>query len=589
MPAVNSVAADSQPEEPLTPPIDQLRSTAGCEVYAKQPRCSPMVVEEDLMAKDVNDNIQEVDQRGPSGNHQEKLDQWDFLGDSNNNNTGVVEAGKSDEPKDHHQQQLEPQQQQQRSVDSSSCAQKIGFVIEAEKITEIPVKLPENDHQEEDVVDLGRPAEEASSLMMDLEANSPPIAASSSAIDINCNNIVCVDEDDQGAVVVVVEMGQAAVTSSPSSICSAKDLIDFDSPQHHSSGVSDEGVESSQSSADQAMTMMFKLEEEEEEGRGNTNNNNNNKLNSISSISQMPDSPASVASMQSMCTDVDSGCEAYPTLDGSYSTPPPQPTKRFKSNHNNNNNNSSSRSLGSGDDDDLVSDLQAAAAVTPLKSERSLSSESLNSEASMESNDSKSSIRLMMSTRFSKNGTLERQSSNQNVLAERPPMVVAPTGLQVLVLWNNLLTKKCSQAISDMIKATTTLEVLNVGKNVLGNEFVAAIKASLCANDSISKLGLQSVHLSCAGAKTVAEIIESKCGSPLTRVDLRDNIIQVPGLTALSDAVRCNKSITQIDLNATPSGGSANSSPNDSPVVDGDVAVVSWVIQKRNLHGKGKM
>lgn len=193
----------------------------------------------------------------------------------------------------------------------------------------------------------------------------------------------------------------------------------------------------------------------------------------------------------------------------------------------------------------------------------------------MESNDSKSSLRLS-STRFSKNGTLERQTSNsQNVVPEKPQLLVAPTGLQVLVLWNNLLTKKCGQAISDMIKGTSTLEVLNVGKNVLGNEFVSAIKASLCANESIAKLGLQSVHLTCSGAKTVAEVIEAKCGSALTRVDLRDNNIQVTGLTALSEAVKCNRSVTQIDLNASPHGG--GSGDGASPEME-TVVVSEWIV-----------
>ena len=326
---------------------------------------------------------------------------------------------------------------------------------------------------------------------------SPPVASSSSSsMDINCN--ICVTTETE-----------------------SKDLIDFDSPQHQPA-VQKRPPECLEKNVDQVD--VFKLDEEEL------------KLNASPSHI-LPDSPASVTSSMHS-TDADSGCETYPNHDGSFSTPP-QPTppsessgslaKRFKM----------SSSLSGGEEDETE---------PPLKTERSLSSESLNSEASMESNDSKSSLRLM-SNRFSKNGTLERQTSTQSVVAEKPALVVAPTGLQVLVLWNNKLSKKCSQPISDMLKATTTLEVLNVGMNILGNEFVAGIKSSLCANESISKLGLQSIHLTCSGAKIIAEAIEAKSGSPLTRVDLRDNNIQVPGLQSLHEAVKINKGVTQIDLN----------------------------------------
>lgn len=495
--------------------------------YVKKPPRSP-VVEED-MAKDVNDNIREGKQHAN--------DQWDFLGDSNNNSS------------DQNDNETE-----QRSVEATNTGQKIGFIIDGAKAA-----AAEEDLLIEKVV-MGETGVDVDQRM-EVENVLP-----SSAIDINCNNVCSVTEYRAAS-----DGDSEPITpSSPSSV-SSKDLIDFDSPQHHSSGVKDDDELLGQS-GDQVG--MFKLDEEEAEQR-NSNSHSSCKsspsLLSSSSISilQMPDSPASVASMQS--TDADSGCEAssYTNHDGSFSTPPPSSLpKRFKMSLSDD---GQVEAEGAHRDDGNAS----TTTTTQLKSERSLSSESLNSEASMESNDSKSSLRLS-STRFSKNGTLERQTSNsQNVVPEKPQLLVAPTGLQVLVLWNNLLTKKCGQAISDMIKGTSTLEVLNVGKNVLGNEFVSAIKASLCANESIAKLGLQSVHLTCSGAKTVAEVIEAKCGSALTRVDLRDNNIQVTGLTALSEAVKCNRSVTQIDLNASPHGG--GSGDGASPEME-TVVVSEWIV-----------
>lgn len=55
-------------------------------------------------------------------------------------------------------------------------------------------------------------------------------------------------------------------------------------------------------------------------------------------------------------------------------------------------------------------------------------------------------------------------------------------------------------------------------------------------------------------------------------MDLRDNNIQVAGLSALNDAVKCNKSITQIDLNATPvTGGGVSGVATAAGERDADV------------------
>lgn len=127
---------------------------------------------------------------------------------------------------------------------------------------------------------------------------------------------------------------------------------------------------------------------------------------------------------------------------------------------------------------------------------RSFSSESLNSLTSIDSNDSKSSIRIT-EAKFAKNGTLERQNAAAAKLEESSG--AASSGIQVLILWNNKLSKNASKSIGDMIAQTATLEVLNVGRNNLGNDFVASIKTSLKVNTSLHTFGLQGTHLSCPG------------------------------------------------------------------------------------------
>ena len=183
--------------------------------------------------------------------------------------------------------------------------------------------------------------------------------------------------------------------------------------------------------------------------------------------------------------------------------------------------------------------------------ERSFSSESLCSETSIESNDSKSSIRLI-EHKFSRNGTLERQVTMAQVAAAGGLEHKLQTGLQVLILWNNNLTKKCSDSFAELLASTNILEILNIGQNVLTNQFISDIRTSIRTNKSLSSLGLQSTHLACDGVKVLAEVIQFGGNSTLQRIDLRNNEIALFGLNSLNDALKCNKTIIRVDLDDTP-------------------------------------
>lgn len=182
--------------------------------------------------------------------------------------------------------------------------------------------------------------------------------------------------------------------------------------------------------------------------------------------------------------------------------------------------------------------------------ERSFSSDSLNSDTSLDSNDSKSSIRLA-EAKFSKNGTLERQTEKINLTTDQTP-ANAPSGLQVLVLWNNHLTRHSSKPFSDLIAKNSSLEILNIGRNNLGNDFLTNVKTSLRSNTSLTNLGLQGAHLSCTAVKSLADILEFGGNTSLQRIDVRDNNIQAPGLISLDESMKSNRSVTRIDLDDFP-------------------------------------
>lgn len=193
--------------------------------------------------------------------------------------------------------------------------------------------------------------------------------------------------------------------------------------------------------------------------------------------------------------------------------------------------------------DDTTTNHQIFNARSP---ERSFSSESLCSETSIESNDSKSSIRLIETKFNHRNGTLERQQSNippTPGVGEKPP-----TGLQVLILWNNNLTSKSGASAADMLEYTEQLQIINFGQNPVGNEFLLEIKPTLKSNKSLSSIGLQATKLTCDGLMTLGEILQFGGNCTLQRIDLRNNELSIPGLMALSEALKSNKSIIRVDL-----------------------------------------
>ena len=182
--------------------------------------------------------------------------------------------------------------------------------------------------------------------------------------------------------------------------------------------------------------------------------------------------------------------------------------------------------------------------------ERSFSSESLCSETSIESNDSKSSIRLIETKFNNKNGTLERQLSSVPYKAEIGEKM--PTGLQVLILWNNNLTVKCAPNAADMLESTDYLQIVNFGQNPIGNDFLVEVKSSIKRNKSLTSLGLQATQLNTEGLKALAEALQFGGNSTLQRIDLRNNEIFSEGLSELSEALKTNKSIIRVDLDESP-------------------------------------
>uniref|UniRef100_A0A0C9Q6R6 PPP1R37_0 protein n=1 Tax=Fopius arisanus TaxID=64838 RepID=A0A0C9Q6R6_9HYME len=119
-------------------------------------------------------------------------------------------------------------------------------------------------------------------------------------------------------------------------------------------------------------------------------------------------------------------------------------------------------------------------------------------------------------------------------------------GLKILILWNNHLSKICSGDFAETIAQSKSLETLNIGHNGLSDDFLDICKEALKHNTVLLQLGVQATGLMNKGIMALAEIVGKN--ESLQRIDLRDNHIQLTGLTFLCLAMKKNVNITQIDL-----------------------------------------
>ncbi|XP_037959402.1 protein phosphatase 1 regulatory subunit 37-like [Teleopsis dalmanni] len=195
----------------------------------------------------------------------------------------------------------------------------------------------------------------------------------------------------------------------------------------------------------------------------------------------------------------------------------------------------------------------SSAFITQSTRNRSQSSDSLCSDNSLDSSissDLNFSTSIHINEKLTKNDTLTRQQRQTDTTIDVSNR--APNGLKALAVWNNNLTKESGRYISELMSKTESLELLNIGKNCLSNEFVTLIKDSLTKNTTITTLGLQSAHLSAKGIETLASILTFGGNNTLQRIDIRDNKLEAESLETLAEVLKSNTTVTQIDIDDEP-------------------------------------
>lgn len=192
--------------------------------------------------------------------------------------------------------------------------------------------------------------------------------------------------------------------------------------------------------------------------------------------------------------------------------------------------------------------------LTQSTRNRSQSTDSLCSDNSLDgsigSGDLNFSSSAQLNEKLTKNDTLTRQQRQLESSVEASSR--APGGLKALALWNNNLTKEAGLCISNLLAETVSLELLNIGKNCLTNDFVSSIKDSLTKNTTLTTLGLQSAQLSAKGIETLTSIMTFGGNSTLQRIDIRGNKVEVESLTKIAEVLKSNTTVTQIDIDDEP-------------------------------------
>ncbi|CAL2044606.1 unnamed protein product [Caenorhabditis brenneri] len=125
---------------------------------------------------------------------------------------------------------------------------------------------------------------------------------------------------------------------------------------------------------------------------------------------------------------------------------------------------------------------------------------------------------------------------------------IQKSSLSAMVLWNNNVSGASMDSLAEALTENTKIETLNIGNNNLGIEGIARLKPSLVSNSHLHRLGLQNTGINCEGAIILAECIADN--TALLRVDIRDNPIALAGLLALHSAMKMNTSITLLNIDA---------------------------------------
>ncbi|KAL4138264.1 hypothetical protein PRIC2_001771 [Phytophthora ramorum] len=124
--------------------------------------------------------------------------------------------------------------------------------------------------------------------------------------------------------------------------------------------------------------------------------------------------------------------------------------------------------------------------------------------------------------------------------------------LRELSLVGNSLDYQCSPCIAEMLKVNTTLEVLTLAQNPLGDAGIVDLSTALKKNAVLVSLSLSDCQLSCEGMNELSTVLR-KFNSTLRTLIITDNPeVRSQGYRNLAKCLSVNHKITEVCMNPGP-------------------------------------
>ena len=128
------------------------------------------------------------------------------------------------------------------------------------------------------------------------------------------------------------------------------------------------------------------------------------------------------------------------------------------------------------------------------------------------------------------------------------------SGVKELQLSNTWIGGPDSEALSELLQSTHSLEWLYIGRNNLSSESVASIITGLSHNHSLTTLDISDSHFSMANTLHLSSLLREHSKCTLTSLELQDCHISSEGAVELATALCKNTTLGELDLSGNPIG-----------------------------------
>lgn len=135
--------------------------------------------------------------------------------------------------------------------------------------------------------------------------------------------------------------------------------------------------------------------------------------------------------------------------------------------------------------------------------------------------------------------------------------------LKRLVLHHNQMSDSDAADIADVLKVSTTIEVVDLSNNNIGDKGAVAIANMLRVNTALTTLALDENEIGDVGLAAIAEAL--KVNTALKVLEIGSNRITSTGATAIAEALKTNTGLVSFGMNSLD--GTGNDIIASSPVL----------------------